>query len=43
MMAEKSLEDLMDELVEVDKEIAQRIKELKELMVHNGDWKAYIK
>ena len=40
-MTEKSLEDLMDELVKVDQEIARKIEELKKLMIHKGDWKAY--
>lgn len=40
-MTEKSLEDLMDELVKVDQEIARKIEELKKLMIHEGDWKAY--
>jgi len=41
-MVQKNLEDLLKELVEVDKEIELRIRELKELMVHNGDWERYI-
>jgi len=42
-MAEKSLEDLMDELVKVDQEIAREIGELKKLMIYKGNWKAYTK
>ncbi|MCW3993739.1 MAG: hypothetical protein NWE85_04150 [Candidatus Bathyarchaeota archaeon] len=41
-MAQKNLEDLLKELVEVDKEIERRIKDLEELMFHNGDWERYI-
>jgi hypothetical protein len=41
-MVQKNLEDLLKELVEVDKEIERRIKDLKELMFHNGDWERYI-
>jgi hypothetical protein len=40
-MAGKSLENLMDELVKVDQEIVRKIEELKKLMIHKGDWKAY--
>jgi len=40
-MAQKNLEDLLKELVEVDKEIERRIKNLEELMLHNGDWERY--
>lgn len=41
-MVQKNLEDLLKELVEVDKEIERRIKDLKELMFRNGDWERYI-
>jgi len=41
-MAQKNLEDLLKQLVEVDKEIERRIKDLKKLMFHNGDWQRYI-
>jgi len=41
-MAQKNLENLLKELVEVDKEIERRIKDLKELMFYNGDWESYI-
>lgn len=41
-MSEKNVEELLKELVEVDKEIERRIKELKELMIHNGDWERYV-
>jgi hypothetical protein len=41
-MVQKNLEDLLKELVEVDKEIERRIKDLKELMFHNGNWERYI-
>lgn len=41
-MAEKKIEELLNELVEVDKEIERRINELKELMITNADWESYI-
>jgi len=41
-MAQKNLKDLLKELVEVDKKIERRIKDLKELMFHNGDRERYI-
>jgi len=41
-MVQKNLEDLLKELVEVDKEIERRIKDLKELMFRNGDLERYI-
>ncbi len=41
-MVKKNLEELMNELVEIDKEIERRIRELKELMVRNNDWDKYI-
>lgn len=41
-MVEKKIEELLNELVEVDKEIERRIRELKELMISNADWERYI-
>lgn len=41
-MGKRNIEDLMTELVKLDKEIARRVKELKKLMIHNGDWERYV-
>ncbi|MGD8566058.1 MAG: hypothetical protein PVF96_06895 [Candidatus Bathyarchaeota archaeon] len=38
----KNIEDLLTELVKIDKEIARKVKELKNLMINNGDWERYV-